>query len=274
MVIFHSYVSLPEGTSPWFPSSLHRIRYICCFPESHVELSACQELPDDYDVAAEKALNNLPNDRVYLWKIMDKRVVPGFFIGKLDYQTLCGNCIEIVPVENNQMWMSKHVGPKFESALDRSLKFIPSSISQFRCRTFKVSPISFDARPSLIWWPNTKRSLQRIAPMHDVYIYIYKTSWSLEQMHACLCGLHHDQQTLLHFTTQSRRVVALHVLHWSIRYMNVYYINYLIVLMLWLTYLFFAEYVWVCQRVSLNPGLFFSSLKTPFGAINLLFSDT
>ena len=76
---------------------------------------------------------------------------------------------------------------------------------------------------------------------------------------------------ILHFSTQSRRVVALHVLHWSIRYMNVYYI---IVLMLWLTYLFFAEYVWVCQRVSLNPGLFFSSWKTPFRAINLLFSDT
>ena len=187
---------------------------------------------------------------------MDKRVVPGFSIGKLDYQTLCGNCIEIVPVENNQMWMSKHVGPKFESALDRSLKFIPSSISQFHCRTFKVSPVSFDARPCLIWWPNTKRSLQRIAPMHDVYIYIFKTSWSLEQMHVCLCRLHHYQQTLYttFFLPKVDEVVALHVLHWSIRYMNVYYI---IVLMLWLTYLFFAEYVWVCQRVSLNPGLFF-----------------
>lgn len=125
------------------------------------------------------------------------------------------------------------------------------------------------------WYDDqTQRGHFNELPRCTMSIYIYKTSWSLEQMHACLCGLHHDQQTLLHFTTQSRRVVALHVLHWSIRYMNVYYINYLIVLMLWLTYLFFAEYVWVCQRVSLNPGLFFSSLKTPFGAINLLFSDT
>ena len=140
---FHSYCMLVY-------QRVHPHDFPAVASESHVELSACQELPDDYDVAAEKALNHLPKDRVYLWKIMDKRVVPGFFIGKLDYQTLCGNCIEIVPVENNQMWMSKHVGPKFESALDRSLKFIPSSISPFHCRTFKVSPVSFDARPCLI----------------------------------------------------------------------------------------------------------------------------
>ena len=185
--------------------------HIWCITESHVELSVRQELPDDYDVAAEKA--SIFQSMLFIFGKSWLNVwfrVPGLsigkYIGKLDYQTYPDNveiAIVIVLLENDRLCPIMLYWDLKVNWIDRWSSFPPPQ--------FKVSPVSFDARPSLTWWSNTKGSLQRIARMQDVSTFGPPFSQSTVDeydirllrghLNKCMCSCAD--------CTKSRRIVAL-----------------------------------------------------------------
>ena len=156
---------------------------------------------------------NFPKHVVYLWKIMAKCVIPSS--GALHWQIYrqvglpdisrhnVEIAIVIVLLENDRLCPIMLYWDLKVNWIDRWSSFPPPQ--------FKVSPVSFDARPSLTWWSNTKGSLQRIARMQDVSTFGPPFSQSTVDeydirllrghLNKCMCSCAD--------CTKSRRIVAL-----------------------------------------------------------------